>query len=58
MGPVRFTARLADQDYHVDLSGLACPRLARGLARALSSIAGEEGTQRSPRTLAMTVLTA
>lgn len=55
IGPVVFTIRLGGEDHQVDLSDLPCPRLVRRLAEALTTIAGEDGTQRSLRTLRMTL---
>jgi hypothetical protein len=53
IGPVVFTAQLSGSEHVVDLSDLPCPRLVRGLAEALSRTAGDEGTQRTPRTVNM-----
>jgi hypothetical protein len=51
IGPVVFSVRLGGVDHHIDLSDLPCPRLVRRLAQALTTFAGEDGTQRSPRTV-------
>ena len=55
IGPVVFTVQLSGRNHVVDLSDLPCPRLVRGLAKALSRTAGDEGTQRTPRTVNLIV---
>lgn len=55
IGPIVFCLRLRGLDHQVDLSDLPCPRLVRWLAQALSFVAGEDGTQRSPRTMSTSV---
>lgn len=55
IGPVVFSVRFDGREHHYDLSDLPCPRLVRHLARALTAVAGEGGTQRTQGSLHLTV---